>query len=83
MQNKNYSEEQINEIRERVNKANKLLKELDLSCVANIEPVILPSSVGENIFAFRVMPMFSDLKYAEKVKEEKVKEVVEAEVVEK
>ncbi len=80
---KEYTEEELKEINERIAKANEFLKKLQLACVANISPVMVAGTGNENVFAFKATPLFADLKYTEKTKEEKVQEILEAEVKEK
>lgn len=69
----NYSEEQKKDITERVEKARKLLDELQLNPSAQI----YYDNIGNDTFATKVIPYLQDLKYANNPKE--TKESVESE----
>lgn len=56
-----YTEEQKEDINERVAKANDLLKGLDLRVQASISA----QNVGDDIFGLKVIPYLQDIKYTQ------------------
>lgn len=59
MDKKDYTPEEIKDIQERVEKAQKMLQELHLSVMAQVVSV----NMGDDIFALKVMPYLQDNKF--------------------
>lgn len=70
---KEYTKEQIKDIKEREAKALEMLKELELTPAAQIYKI----NAGNDIFADKVQPYLQDLKYKDEKSDKEVEKPVE------